>query len=185
MRSSPESTVVKMAEPQDNLVSVVEVAAVKRGDQKHCHGCGRLLHISALACPTCGASQEPATQPSTVAAVSTYRATQILTRDHVYCRGCGVGIHQLANTCPHCGAPQGANTTLAQGSVPEFGNIGSPWPAILSLVLGAICLLALFDESAWDRDTLIGYFSLAIPGLVLGIAAVSKRSSAHGVAIAG
>ncbi len=64
-------------------------------------------------------------------------------------------------------------------------NTGSPWPAIVSLVLGAICVLALFDDSDWGRDTLVGFFALAIPGLVIGIAAVSAGTSARGVAIAG
>jgi ABC-type spermidine/putrescine transport system permease subunit II len=64
-------------------------------------------------------------------------------------------------------------------------NTGSPWLAIVSLVLGAICALALFDESDWGRDSWVGFFALAIPGLVTGIAAVKTATTARGVAIAG
>jgi ABC-type spermidine/putrescine transport system permease subunit II len=64
-------------------------------------------------------------------------------------------------------------------------NAGSPWPAIMSLVLGTLCALALFDESKWGRDSWVGFFALAIPGLVTGIAAVKMATSARGVAIAG
>lgn len=159
-------------------------ALVRRADQKHCHACSRLLHMSAHTCPSCGASQELGVS-SAVAQHPTSRAVTILPRDHVHCRGCGAGIHQSAVTCPRCGAQQSAAGALTPVVASATRNPGTPWLSIVSLVLGVICVLALLDDSDWDGDAALGLFALALPGLITGIAAVSTATSARGVAIAG
>lgn len=67
----------------------------------------------------------------------------------VFCRACAKEIHETAPTCPQCGANQQLTIAATNGA-------GSPWLAILSLVLGVICVLSLFDNSEWDRDTVFG-----------------------------
>lgn len=73
--------------------------ANKQADQKHCHSCSKILHISATHCPDCGANQLAA---STNAAMMQGQPIS----NAVYCRGCGTGIHPEATACPKCGAPQ-------------------------------------------------------------------------------
>lgn len=80
----------------------------KNADQKFCFACGKLIHLSASQCPTCGALQTTVTnQPALVPDVlSESSALSALKANHVYCRGCGTGIHESATSCPKCGAPQ-------------------------------------------------------------------------------
>ncbi|MFW9081575.1 DUF4190 domain-containing protein [Pseudomonas sp. P2757] len=95
----------------------------------------------------------------------------------VYCRACAKELHETAPTCPQCGAGQQANVPHQQA--------GSPWLAIVSLVLGILCVLSLFDDSEWDSDTLAGLSVFAVAGLVCGILSINKRLPGHNLAIAG
>ncbi|MBK5373197.1 DUF4190 domain-containing protein [Pseudomonas sp. TH43] len=95
----------------------------------------------------------------------------------VYCRACAKELHETAPTCPQCGASQ-------QAVVPPQ-VAGSPWLAIVSLVLGILCVLSLFDDSEWDRDTLAGLSVFAVAGLICGIISINKRNSGNNLAIAG
>lgn len=159
----------------------------KAPDQRHCHACGQLVHVSAAHCLHCGAvltalpvavASVPTPAPAPAAAVH-----KPLGPGQVYCRGCGAGIHHSAPHCPHCGATQAVVPPAGVSSAQGAG--GAPWLAIVSLVLGIACLLALLDDSGWDRETLIGYFGLALPGLVTGVAAVHTNAPGRGMAIAG
>ncbi len=62
---------------------------------------------------------------------------------------------------------------------------GTYWLPIPSLVLGILCILALFDDSGWDKDTIAGMALFAVTSLVLGIVSVSKQERGKGMAIAG
>lgn len=98
----------------------------------------------------------------------------------VFCRGCGKEIHESAPACPHCGAPQGAvNRSVQQAPATSI------WMAITSLVLGLVCVIAFFDDSQWDKDTLLGFCIFAVGGLVLGVGSLSSQSAGKGMAIAG
>lgn len=98
----------------------------------------------------------------------------------VFCRGCGKEIHESAPTCPHCGAPQrAANQPLQQ----RPGS--SIWMAVTSLVLGIVCVVAFFDKSPWDKDTLVGLGLFAVVGLVFGIVSLNNQSAGKGMAITG
>ncbi len=170
-----------MTESPDGINSHPSPSPVaKRSDEKHCHACGRLIHLTAQACPHCGAMQETTTS-SSIGLPFVGQFTRGLSAGQVFCRGCGIGIHQSASACPHCGAPQIAGVQQATDSPRN----GSSWPAIISLVLGSICILALADDSDWDSDTLVGYFGFAISGLIFGAAALFNRTSVRGLAVAG
>ncbi|MGW7773261.1 DUF4190 domain-containing protein [Pseudomonas machongensis] len=98
----------------------------------------------------------------------------------VFCRGCAKQLHETAHTCPHCGAPQFTSPPQAPTARGE-----SSWLAITSLILGFLCVLAMFDEAEWDGDTLLGLGLFASVGLVLGIVSISQNKSGNGIAVAG
>lgn len=64
-------------------------------------------------------------------------------------------------------------------------NQGSYWLPIPSMILGIISILAWFDDSAWDSDTIAGLAVFAIAGLVLGIVSISNQEKGKGMAITG
>ena len=98
----------------------------------------------------------------------------------VFCRGCAKEIHETATMCPQCGASQ--NTIAATG---QQNGTDSPWMAIVSLVFGIISMLAMFDDSEWDTDTIVGLGFFSVIGLVFGIVSVNKKKPGNGMAIAG
>ena len=98
----------------------------------------------------------------------------------VFCRGCGKEIHESAPACPHCGAPQGVADQSDQ-RLPA----GSIWMAITSLVLGIVCVVAFFDDSPWDKDTILGLGMFAVAGLAFGVVSLSNQSAGKGMAISG
>ncbi|UVK90906.1 DUF4190 domain-containing protein [Pseudomonas sp. B21-051] len=95
----------------------------------------------------------------------------------VYCRACAKELHETALTCPQCGAPQ-------QASVPQT-QAETPWLAIVSLILGIISALTLFDDSEWDRDAIVGVGILSLAGLTCGIVCINQKHSGRNLAIAG
>lgn len=97
----------------------------------------------------------------------------------VFCRGCAKRIHETAPTCPQCGAPQLLQADARPASAP------SPWMGIVSLVLGILCGLSLFDDSEWDEDTLLGLVLFATASLVLGTISILQRKPGSGMATAG
>lgn len=103
-------------------------------------------------------------------------------RAMVFCRGCGKEIHESAPACPHCGSIQQAVAGLSSVQKKE----GPIWVPIVSLVLGIVSVLALFDDSSWDEETILGLGVFAVTGLVLGcISLYNKQRAGKGMAIAG
>jgi rRNA maturation protein Nop10 len=96
----------------------------------------------------------------------------------VFCRACAKDIHETAPTCPRCGASQHI-------ALPAKSSTDSPWLAIVSLILGIICVLTLFDDSEWDRDTLFGISIFSVAGLVCGIISINQKKPGNNLAIAG
>lgn len=94
----------------------------------------------------------------------------------VFCRGCGKEIHESAPSCPSCGAVQ---------AIPANRKDGSLWMPITSMVLGIICALALFDDSALDNETILGLFMFAGASIGLGAYSISTQKAGKGMAIAG
>ena len=98
----------------------------------------------------------------------------------VFCRGCGKEIHQTAPTCPQCGCPQ--NASVAVASHHATGSLIAP---IASLVLGIISVLALFDDSEWDKETILGLGLFSIVGFVLGAIGLGKGNAGKGMSVTG
>lgn len=84
-----------------------EPGSARGTDQKFCFSCAALLHVSALACPHCGAQQPPLPGPAGAEIVLLRNENPPVPRaNQIFCRGCGQLINHLALACPHCGAPQ-------------------------------------------------------------------------------
>jgi peptidoglycan/LPS O-acetylase OafA/YrhL len=96
----------------------------------------------------------------------------------VFCRACAKEIHETAPTCPQCGASQHIALAATNG-------VDSPWLAIVSLILGIVCILTLFDDSVWDRDALFGVSILSVAGLACGIVSINQKKPGNNLAIAG
>ena len=84
--------------------------------------------------------------------------------DDLYCTGCGKQIHETAPACPHCGKPQLAVASLHRDM--SDTKAGSTWVGVASLIVGIVCVLAMFDDSSWDCDTVAGLAMFSIIGLV-------------------
>ncbi|WP_455924866.1 DUF4190 domain-containing protein [Pseudomonas putida] len=98
----------------------------------------------------------------------------------VFCRGRAKELHETALGCPHCGASQhvpASDTSTLPGA--------SPWMAITSMVLGILCLLALFDDSQWSHETVVGVGLFAMAGLVLGVISTTRKKAGQSMAITG
>ncbi|MFJ2324549.1 hypothetical protein C2E19_15155 [Pseudomonas sp. DTU12.3] len=95
----------------------------------------------------------------------------------VYCRACAKELHETALSCPQCGASQQAFVPQTQAEV--------PWLAIVSMILGIICALTLFDDSEWDAETILGVGFISIAGLACGIICINQKHSGRNLAIAG
>ncbi len=94
-------------------------------------------------------------------------------------------MHETAVACPHCGATQAPTSPPLYAAGGGASPAVTPWLAIVSLVLGVLCVLILLDDSQWDVDSLVGFFSLAVPGLAIGIAALATQAGGRGMAVAG
>ena len=86
----------------------------RQADQKFCFSCGKLMHITANSCPSCGAHQ-PGEQSTAVALPVATRTDLVAIRpppvglpsaQAMFCYGCGAQIHRAAAACPVCGAAQ-------------------------------------------------------------------------------
>ncbi|MBV6286723.1 DUF4190 domain-containing protein [Pseudomonas aegrilactucae] len=97
----------------------------------------------------------------------------------VFCRGCAKEIHETAPSCPQCGAVQHLPSHAQQAAQ------ASPWMGIVSLILGILCGLTLFDDSEWDSETLLGLSIFAVMGLIFGIISIVQKKPGNNMAIAG
>lgn len=99
----------------------------------------------------------------------------------IFCRFCGKEIHETAQVCTYCGGTQHS----VAGPIPHQTTDGTLWVPITSLVFGIICVLTLFDDSQWDKDTTIGLGSVATVGFVLGVISLNLQKTGKGMAITG
>jgi hypothetical protein len=86
-------------------------------------------------------------------------------------------MHESALTCPYCGGVQNPKQ--------QNNNNKLIWMPIVSLVFGIISFLALFDNSAWGEDEILGLGIFSVVGVVLGIASIANQAAGKGMAIAG
>ena len=71
-----------------------------------------------------------------------------------FCRGCGHQIHETAESCPQCGAVVAHKTMREQQE-------GTLWLPVPSLLCGIVVVLALFDQSKWGMDQVVGRIAFA------------------------
>jgi hypothetical protein len=98
----------------------------------------------------------------------------------MFCRCCGTGINDSVQFCPQCGgAQQGPLPGQPQATQPlaSPADDTSKWLGIGSLILGIVSVLALFDDSEWDEETILGLGIFAVGGLVCGILSINKRAA--------
>ncbi len=82
-------------------------------------------------------------------------------------------------SCPHCGAVQHIAAKSPQNQP------GTLWLPVPSLILGIIVVLALFDESSWEKDNYIGMFACVVVAIALGGVGLSTQDRGRGMSIAG
>lgn len=99
------------------------------------------------------------------------------------CAFCKEDIVHGAIKCKHCGSNL---TDLKSNFVQEVGQPtdGTLWLPVPSLILSLLAFLTLFDDSEWDRDTILGVAMFAVVGLVLGIVGANQQSLGKGMSIA-
>lgn len=97
-----------------------------------------------------------------------------------FCRYCGREMHETASACPQCGAVQQSETPRGASASSD-----SAWMAIVGMILGIVCVVSLFDDSRWDRDTVMGLGLFAVTGLTLGCISISKQRRGKRMSIAG
>ena len=95
-----------------------------------------------------------------------------------FCRGCGHQIHETAESCPQCGAVVAHKTMREQRE-------GTLWLPVPSLLCGIVVVLALFDQSKWGMDQVVGRIAFAAVAMVLGGISLAKQKKGAGMAIAG
>lgn len=92
---------------------------------------------------------------------------------------------QIMNAPPPPVPPVAGAAPVFASAPPAAKAEGGLWMAIVSLVLGVICALAIFDPDDWDKDTVAGAFLVGGVGLALGIASLVRKQRGAGMAIAG
>lgn len=88
-----------------------------------------------------------------------------------FCRGCGHQIHETAESCPQCGAVVAHKTMREQQE-------GTLWLPVPSLLCGIVVVLALFDQSKWGMDQVVGRIAFAAVAMVLGGISLAKQPNA-------
>lgn len=83
---------------------------------------------------------------------------------------------QPVRTAPAPGGDAGADSERPPGTL---------WLPVPSLVLGIVSVLALFDDSAWGMDHVVGLLLFSGTGLTLGIISVTTQKAWRGMAVAG
>jgi len=77
------------------------ISRARMSDEKHCVACGKIIHVSAEICPSCGAKQI-----NSVSVGSSLQTQQLKSADQKFCTACGNIVHITADICPKCGAKQ-------------------------------------------------------------------------------
>lgn len=94
----------------------------------------------------------------------------------IFCSCCGKQLHESAPTCPHCG---GVQRRQAPATVKE----GPVWMAIVALVSGITCVLALLSDEPMDEETILGLFLFSLAGIIFGAVSINKYIAGKKMAI--
>jgi len=96
--------------------------------------------------------------------------------------GCGKEPPETAPVCLRCGEPR---QVAARRADPDMRENPLRNAAITTLVLGALCVLAALDDSAWSSDATAGMALFSVVGLALGIVSLRISRRGRGMAVAG
>lgn len=99
------------------------------------------------------------------------------------CPFCREEIKTGAIKCKHCGSAIVDVSRMAQASTAKKN--GTLWLPIPALVIGIIFCLALFDDSYWTTDELLGALVFSVFGLVLSVVGLNVQEVGRGMSIAG
>jgi len=140
----------------DNQQAIVPIEQPKSADQKHCFSCAKVIHVTAMQCPSCGAMQ-PSLPISSSSVIET--AAKPLPAHHVFCRGCGATLHETAVTCPKCGAPQSAGINVT-------GNKNRITAALLAIFLGGFGIHKFYLEKILQGFIYLVFCWTFIPAII-------------------
>ncbi len=152
-----------MSPPDGNAVAPM----MRQADQKHCFSCGKLLHITASACPSCGAHQTQAAagqltaQPVLGAGYAAARPVPagLPSGQSKFCFGCGTQIHQAAYACPACGARQ-------QGGQAHVARKDRTVAIVLAFLLGGVGAHRFYLGDVWLGLLYLVFCWTFIPALI-------------------
>lgn len=95
----------------------------------------------------------------------------------IFCSCCGKQIHESAPTCPHCGGVQHLHP---QAPAKTEGPV---WMAIVALVSGILCALALLSDEVMDEEMMSGLFLFSLAGMAFGAISIKNYIAGKKMAI--
>ena len=138
-------------------------------NQKFCHACAKVLHVSASLCPSCGAHQAGTQLPAPISQPSPTLAYKPVTpertrADQRHCHGCGHIVHASAPACPKCGARQaGVGAALSPGSPTLKSRIAG---VLLAFFLGGLGIHKFYCGKVGMGFLYLIFFWTWIPALI-------------------
>ena len=95
----------------------------------------------------------------------------------IRCKHCKT---ELVHTAPtHQYSPNIQQPFVAAPEVP------TPWFQIITLITGVVLIVIILITDPWDKDAIIGGFSLCSIQIAMGIGAINVSSHGRGMAISG
>lgn len=100
-------------------------------------------------------------------------------------------IQDGAIRCRHCKTELVLTTPAHQYShnvQPQFVPVPetpTPWFQITTLITGVVLIVLMLITDPWDKDAIIGGFSLSSIQIAMGIGAINVSSHGRGMAISG
>jgi 1,4-dihydroxy-2-naphthoate octaprenyltransferase len=101
-------------------------------------------------------------------------------------------IQDGAIRCRHCKTtivvtnPILQNTTnVSQPPIIAASDQQTPWFQITTMITGIVLIIVILITDPWDKDAIIGGFSLCSIQIALGIGAINVSTHGRGMAVSG
>ena len=101
-------------------------------------------------------------------------------------------IQDGAIRCRHCKTTivvtnpiQLNNSNITQPPFITASDQQTPWFQITTMITGIVLIVVILITDPWDKDAIIGGFSLSSIQIALGIGAINVSSHGRGMAISG